>query len=192
MRITPRDPLDHYEELDWTIAPWMFFLTRPTPYRDGTFANCRIYDTRSKTLGLWSDSLSSNYEASHRFLIDALPPQQIFDEWIEALRTLELVPSLSNGEGRIYTLGNRESLDQLLALAETRPAGFLDELIDMKRKEVNLYWAQRTVYEQSGWPNYLQSETLIERKIKWNRELLSRSAEEQSTYYRMLAGNNAV
>ena len=93
----PRDPLDHYEDLDWTIPPWTFFLTRPAPETEAIFANCRIYDTRSKALGLWSDSLSLK-EGSGRFLIDARSPQQVFGEWIEALQSLKLVPSLSNGE----------------------------------------------------------------------------------------------
>lgn len=192
----PRDPLDNSEDLDWMIPPWMFFLTRPTPHGDveSTFANCRIYDTRCKTLGLWSESLTlsphHHESSSSRFLINALPPQQVFNEWIKDLRTLESVPSLSYGEGRIYTLGeNRESLDQLPASEGASPEGFLDELIDIKRKEVNLYWAQRKVYEKCGWPDGLQGEILMQRKAEWNEE---RSAEELWTYCRMLARDNAV
>lgn len=194
----PRGPLDHSEDLDWMIPPWMFFLTRPTPHRDGifSFANCRIYDTRSKTLGLWSDSLTPHHHESfsRRFLMNALPPQQVFNEWIRDLRDLESAPSLSNGEGKIYTLGNnRELLDQLLLASEgTSPSGFLDGLIDIRRKEVNMYWAQRMVYEQCGWPDDLQSTTLKQRKLEWNEEVSGRSNEELRIYCRVLAGDNAA
>ncbi|KAL4901143.1 hypothetical protein BDW74DRAFT_160430 [Aspergillus multicolor] len=53
----PRDPLDHYEEENWVIPPWTFFLTVPRPQREVVFPYCRIYDTQSRILGVWSESM---------------------------------------------------------------------------------------------------------------------------------------
>lgn len=72
------------------------------------------------------------------------------------------------------------------------PAGLEDELITIRRRGINLYWAQRKIYEECGWPSQLRARVLMERKIEWNEQVSLRSDGELDSYYRMLAGNNAV
>ncbi|GES59681.1 hypothetical protein ATEIFO6365_0002001200 [Aspergillus terreus] len=190
----PRDPLDHPDEENWTIPPWTFFLTRPAPHREVDFAYCRIYDTRSKSLGLWSDSLRrlDNEPPRALFLIDARSPREVIGEWIGALKSLQWVPSLSQAEGKIYTPGQREVLDQMLAMAQTMPAEIVDGFIGVERRRNNMYWAQRRVYEECGWPDQLNPGELTRRRAEWNETVARLSGDELESYYRRLAGEHAI
>lgn len=189
----PRDPLDHPEGEDWVIPPWTFFVSRPAPRTYGDPAYCRIYDTRSKTLGLWSESLINTGTRS-RFLMDAHPPSEVLGEWIAALRSLEWVPSLSRRAPKLRTRPDQAALDGMQSALQSMPAEFADMMLGLQKQEINLYWAQRAIYEQCGWPHHLLPDELTRRRAEWDETIqrLSQSPPDLDAYYRTLAGDRAV
>ncbi|KAL4738480.1 hypothetical protein BDV11DRAFT_136121 [Aspergillus similis] len=204
-----RDPFYHSEEddRDWRIPPWMCFITRPDPQRGYGFHHCRIYDTRSKTLGLWSYAmLPGGREGQHdanndgRILIDAQPAEEVVGGWIARLRSLEWLPSLSSADRKIERVREIEDFDGALARARAMQDEWKVRSIRRHRQDYNKYWAQRAIYAACGWPGQLQSEELARRKSEWTeavQRLHSRwwqegGEEELEEYYRSLAGDRAL
>ncbi|KAL3475164.1 hypothetical protein BJX99DRAFT_259631 [Aspergillus californicus] len=173
----PRDPLEHGEGEDWAIPPWMFFITRPRPQKYVSFPHCHIYDTRSKILGRWSETLLPANNP-HPYLLDARPAQEVIGEWISAFRSLHWVPSLL-GESRI-------SHDILANLqrAQSPPWAVKDN---------NIYWAQRNVYQECGWPDQFHPGELTRRKTEWIELVRQLSGNnEEAAFYRRAAGDHAL
>ncbi|KAA8645438.1 uncharacterized protein ATNIH1004_006857 [Aspergillus tanneri] len=52
----PRDPFIYTEEEDWTVPLWVILLNVHQTLADPVCEHCLIYDTRSRTLGLWLKS----------------------------------------------------------------------------------------------------------------------------------------
>ncbi|KAL4811781.1 hypothetical protein BDW67DRAFT_194452 [Aspergillus spinulosporus] len=209
-----RDPFYHNEddERDWSIPPWTCFITRPDSQRGYGFHHCRIYDMRSKTLGLWSLGLwsyamlpgvregQSDMNNDGRVLIDARPAEEVIGEWIARLHSLEWLPSLTSADRKIETARTGENFNDALARARDMQDEWKIGSIRRQRQDYNKYWAQRAIYAACGWPGQLQSEELGRRKSEWTaavQRLHSRlwqegGEEELEEYYRSLAGDRAL
>ncbi|KAL2820842.1 hypothetical protein BDW59DRAFT_164537 [Aspergillus cavernicola] len=175
----PRDPLDHMQEEDWTIPPWTFFISRPAPRKYVRFPYCRIYDTRSKTLGRWSETLLLG---NNPFLLDARPPEEVIGAWISAFRSLRWIPSLLREERIIHEIPASLGTDNN------------NNIPPWEKNNHNIYWAQRAIYEDCGWPDRLRPEELTRRRMEWI-ELVgrsSRSAYDLRAFYHRAAGDHAM
>ena len=203
-----RDPIYHNEEdeRDWRIPPWTCFITRPDPQRGYGFHHCRTYDTRSKTLGLWSYAMLSGVHEEQSdmnnegwVLIDARPAEEVIGEWIAHLHSLEWLPSLIIADRKIETVRKGEDFDGAIARARTMQDEWKMTSIRHQRQDYNKYWAQRAIYAACGWPGQLQLEELARRKSEWTetvQRLHSRwwqdGGDELEEYYRSLAGDRAL
>ncbi|RDW67397.1 uncharacterized protein DSM5745_09263 [Aspergillus mulundensis] len=205
---TARDPFYHgqgqdqddneeheHERENWRIPPWALFITRPDPQRGYGFTHCRIYDMRSRTLGLWSDAMvgrAGDTRRHGRLLIDARPADEVIGEWTASLRALAWVPSLSDRERTIQAAPDLERVNRAIAHAQTMPEDWGAPMIRDERRRYHAYWAQRGIYEGCGWPDALREEELVGRRGEWNAAIRRLGAAEVDAFYRGLAGGHAI